>query len=65
MAKERARNRTDSMQLFDARRNSEENQFNLYEARHTFHYHLLNDGTFEEAVNKVSLWITKELEHEY
>ena len=61
VAKQRVRKRKDGEKVFVQRRESEDSQFKSYEASRSFHYHLYNVGTLEDAVNKVSEWIKKEL----
>ena len=57
--KERGGNK--SMAEFVARYDSEREQFDKYEKEKSFHYHVLNDGSFEDSVEKVCGYIKKEL----
>ena len=47
---------------FVARYDSEREQFNRYEKEKSFQYHVLNDGSFDESVEKVCKYIKKELD---
>lgn len=59
VAKKRAIQRKDK--LFDERISKEDEQFSRYEKDMPWHYHILNDGTFEEGVGKLERIIKKEL----
>ena len=48
---------------FVARYDSEREQFDKYEKEKSFQYHVLNDGSFDESVEKVCKFIKKELEN--
>lgn len=49
-------------QEFKRRYDKESEQFGEYEKLQKFHYHILNDKSFEESVNTVCKWILKEME---
>lgn len=59
VAKRRAVQRKDG--LFDERLEKENEQFSQYEKDMPWYYHILNDGTFEEGVEKLERIIKKEL----
>lgn len=58
--KQRAKNRKDNK--YEERYKKENEQFSEYEKRAEYHYQILNDGTFEEGVNKLIRIIKKEIE---
>lgn len=60
IATERAIQRGDDLTTFMTRYKSENQQFSQYEKSMSFDFHLLNDRSFDEAVNKVVSWITLE-----
>lgn len=62
IAEERAKLRGDKVKIFQQRWISENQQFSEYENRHTFAWHLRNDRSFEESVDKVCSWIQLELD---
>lgn len=62
IAEERAKLRGDKVKIFQQRWISENQQFSEYENRHTFAWHLRNDRSFEESVDKVCSWIQIELD---
>ena len=62
IAEERAKKRGDKIAEFKRRWESENHQFTDYENSHTFDFHLLNDGTFEESVDRICGWIKKKLD---
>lgn len=62
IAEERAKLRGDKVKIFQQRWISENQQFSEYENRHTFAWHLRNDRSFEESVDKVCSWIQMELD---
>lgn len=62
IAEERAKLRGDKVKNFQQRWVSENQQFSEYENRHTFAWHLRNDRSFEESVDKVCSWIQMELD---
>lgn len=62
IAEQRAKLRGDKVKVFKQRWISENQQFTDYENRHTFAWHLRNDRSFEESVNKVCSWIQIELD---
>lgn len=62
IAEERAKLRGDKVKIFQQRWVSENQQFSEYENRHTFAWHLRNDRSFEESVDKVCSWIQMELD---
>ena len=59
VAKRRAAQRKDG--LFDERTKREDEQFSQYEKDMPWYYHILNDGTFEEGVERLERIIKKEL----
>lgn len=62
IAEQRAKLRGDKVKVFKQRWVSENPQFTDYENRHTFAWHLRNDRSFEESVDKVCSWIQMELD---
>lgn len=62
IAEERAKLRGDKVKNFQQRWISENQQFSEYENRHIFAWHLRNDRSFEESVDKVCSWIQMELD---
>ena len=62
IAEQRAKLRGDKVKVFKQRWVSENPQFTKYENGHTFAWHLRNDRSFEESVDKVCSWIQIELD---
>lgn len=60
IAKERAKQRGDNMDIFDARLKDENEQFKDFEHRMPWDYHLLNIDSFERAVGTMCKFMTKE-----
>ena len=60
IAQQRFIQRGGSISDFNKRYNDENAQFTEYEKAVDFHYHLINDGSIDEAVSKIKRWIIKE-----
>lgn len=60
----RAIQRGDSIDSFLSRYDEENEQFLEYEKEAKFDYHILNDGTIDEAVQKLCNIVQKELSHD-
>lgn len=61
IAEQRAKQRGDAVSEFRERWDAENEQFKNYERHGTFQWHLINDGTLKESVQKVSRWIQQEM----
>lgn len=60
-AKARAMSRGDDTSVFKNRTESEDAMFKQFEKEMHWQYHILNDGTFEEAVQKMERILRTEL----